>query len=261
MELDLAGKKALVTGASMGIGAAIALELAAEGASVIINSRSAERLEETAEAIHSATGNKPKMIVADISNTNELAKLSESIEKEKLDIYVSNGGGPRSGLLTELPLESWQEASDLLLRPVVTLTHSILNGMIERKFGRLIYITSIAALQPIDTLMLSNTFRAGISGFSKTVSNNYAKYGITSNCVCPGYTATERLEELAEQLAERGKTTVDKVMGSFAEDNSVRRIGEPEEIASAVTFLASEKAGYITGSSLAVDGGSRKATF
>jgi len=259
MDLGLNGKKALVTGASSGLGAAIAMELAAEGASVVINSRSRERLEETAETISTATGNRPDILVADLSNLTDLNELAKNAKVMKIDIFVSNSGGPPPGQITDLPAQAWGEASDLLLRPAVTITRALLAGMKERRYGRLIYVTSIAVLQPVNSLALSNTYRAAVTGFCKTVSNNYAKHGITSNCVCPGYTATERLKDLAKELAESGGKSVDEVYGEFAEDTAVGRVGEPEELAAVVAFLAGERASYITGSSIAVAGGSNRA--
>jgi len=141
----------------------------------------------------------------------------------------------------------------------VNLTNAFIDNMIEQKWGRLIYITSIGVMQPVDDLILSNTFRAGVTGFCKTVSNNYAQYGITANCVCPGFTDTERLKELLKNRAEQADTTIEEIVKNISGTIPVNRLGQPDELASLITFLASDKAAYITGSSIAVDGGFNRA--
>jgi 3-oxoacyl-[acyl-carrier protein] reductase len=257
MDFGLKGRKALVTGASSGLGAAAAMELAAEGADVTINSRSRNNLNETAETIATATGNEPKVLVADLSKAKDLTRVCNRIKRDKIDILVSNTGGPPSGQFTDLPEPKWDTAHELLLKSAVEMTRAALDGMIKRKFGRLIYITSIAVLQPADYLILSNTYRAGITGFVKTISNNYAQHGITANCVCPGYTATDRLNNLAAKLA--GDTgTIQEVLDGFADSSPARRLGEPEELAALITFLAGDRAAFITGCSIPVDGGANK---
>lgn len=261
MDLGLKGRAGLVTGASAGLGFAAALELAREGVDLIINSRSEERINSAADRIEEETGTRPFPIACDISNkpgvSDLLARISET--GKQVDIIVSNTGGPPAGQFLDLEPEQFDKSGQLLLDSAVELTRAFLPGMIERKWGRLIYITSISALQPIDTLLLSNTYRAAITGFCKTVSNNYAVHGITANTVCPGYTCTERLNELAENLAEINNSTPEKIMAGFAESVPARRIGRPEELAALIAFLASERSSYITGCAIPVDGGSKRA--
>lgn len=259
MELGLEGKLALVTGASAGLGAAAALELASEGAVVTINSRNQETLQETAEAIEAATGSKVSLLVGDLSSASALRTVCEKAVRGKFDILVCNSGGPPPGQFTDHDFKRFEEAARLVLDPAIRLTHAVIDGMIKRKFGRLIYITSIGVLQPVDSLILSNTYRAAVTGFCKTVSNNYARFGITANCVCPGYTETERLTELAAKLAEAEGLTPEDIFARFAEGTAVKRIGQPEELAALITFLCSDRAAYITGCSLPVDGGANRA--
>lgn len=257
MELGLKGKKALVTGSSAGLGAAAAFALAQEGALVTINGRNLERLEKAGSDIQAVTGVKPQLVVGDVSKPENVERIVE--EAGIVDILISNAGGPPPGDLVDHPKERWLEAADLVLHSAINLTRAVIKGMKERRWGRLIYITSVGVLQPIDNLILSNTFRAGVTAFCKTISNNYARFGITANCVCPGYTATERLSELAQKMAKASGKTADEVMSGFAASNPAGRVGKPEEPAALIAFLASEKAAYITGTSIPVDGGLVKA--
>lgn len=263
MDFQIKGKKGLVSGSSAGLGFAAAQALASEGVEVTLLSRSADRLAEAAGRIESATGQKPGVLAADLATSEGLeeakAALADGGSIGPVDILVSNAGGPPPGQFLDHSREVWENAARLVLDMAIGLTHAVLPGMIERKWGRLIYITSIGVLQPVDALILSNTYRAGVTGFCKTISNNYAKHGITANCVCPGYTATERLQSLAEALASgSGETPADIIRG-FAAQVPAGRVGKPEELAALITFLAGEPAAYISGSSIAVDGGMNKA--
>jgi 3-oxoacyl-[acyl-carrier protein] reductase len=257
MDLGLKGKRALVTGSSTGLGHAAALALAQEGVHVTINGRDPERLEQAGVRIFEATGVKPKYAVGDVSLSTHIQRIAE--KAGDIDILVCNAGGPPPGDFIDHPGERWVEAADLVLFSAINLTRAVIEGMQERRWGRLIYITSVGALQPIDNLILSNTFRAGVTAFCKTVSNNYAQYGITANCVCPGYTATERLWDLAKNVAESTGKTPKEIMEGIAASIPAGRIGQPNELAALITFLASDKAAYITGASIPVDGGLVKA--
>ncbi len=253
MDLGLKGKRALVTGASTGLGAAAAMALAMEGVQLYINSRDITKLKVTADKIRDKSGISPVLCVGDVSRAADIEKLDSQLDH--VDILVSNAGGPPPGQFTDLPAESWQEGLDLVLFPAINLTRMVIDGMIKQKWGRLIYLTSVGVLQPIDDLILSNTYRSGVTGFCKTISNNYAKHGITANCVCPGYTATERLASLAAKKSEATGIPVEQVVKDFAANIPAGRIGKPEELAALITFLASDKAAYITGASIPVDGG------
>jgi len=253
MDLGIKGKKALVTGASSGLGKAAALALASEGVIVTINSRTKENLEKTAEYIAKETGNKPNIAVGDISSSDNIKEIIKTAGE--IDILVSNTGGPPPGDFSDFAEQDWASACDLILNSALNLTRAVLEPMKAKGWGRLIYMTSIAVLQPIDDLILSNTYRAGLTGFCKTISNKYAKFGITANTVCPGYTGTERLWHLAESRAEQSGITKEEVMKGFGSVCPVGRVGKPEELASLITYLASIQAAYITGASIPVDGG------
>jgi 3-oxoacyl-[acyl-carrier protein] reductase len=262
MELELKDKRVLVTGASAGLGAAAATALAAEGAQLVINSRSEENLKKAADRIEKANGNRPGVAVGDVSKAADRVKVinaaREQVRDGVIDILVSNAGGPPPGLFLEHSGQAWTEAGQLVLESAVGLTRAFLPGMVEQKWGRLIYITSVGVLQPVDELILSNTYRAGVTGFCKTLSNTYAQHGITANCVCPGYTGTERLASLMKSRAEAAGSTPKEMLHSITEQIPARRVGKPEELAALITFLASEKAAYITGSSIPVDGGAHR---
>ncbi len=253
MELGLKGKRALVTGASAGLGAAAATALAAEGAQVAINGRDQNRLEQAAQKIHVATGVQPTLHVGDVSSAVDVERITGEVGS--IDILVANSGGPTPGQFLDLTAQQWSEAGDLLIGSATHLTRAVMPGMIEKNWGRVIYITSVAVLQPVDNLILSNSYRAGVTGLCKTLSNNYARHGITFNCVCPGYTATERLLSLADSIAAETGKTQQEVMDQFAAACPSARLGQPDELAALIAFLAGDRAAYITGTSIPVDGG------
>ncbi|MDZ4723336.1 MAG: SDR family oxidoreductase [candidate division Zixibacteria bacterium] len=259
MDLGLKGRRALVTGASSGLGAAAALALAREGVQLILNSRNEEKLKHSAQKIESETRHCPVLLPADLSSESQLRMLIDKVLRESskvpVDIVVINGGGPPPGDVRDHANDRWTESYNLVLQPAIRLTRALLDGMVERKWGRLIFITSASVLQPVNELILSNTFRAGVTAFAKTISNNYAKHGITVNCVCPGYTATERLQSLAKSRSEKSGCSVEEELEKFTTLSPAGRIGQPDELASLITYLASERAGFITGTSIPVDGG------
>lgn len=258
MELQLKGRRALVAGASSGLGAACARALAAEGAEVLLCARREEKLFRQAESIAQATGVQPVCVVADLATPDGLHAVGHALESLPVDILVSNAGGPPPGLFLDHPPERFAEAHRLVLEMAIGLTRLVLERMVTQGWGRLVYITSIGARQPVDDLILSNTYRAGVTGFCKTISNTYARHGITANCVCPGYTATERLDSLAAARAAQQGVSADQVLAAFASTIPAGRVGRPEELAALVTFLASERAAYVTGNSIPVDGGASR---
>ena len=257
MDLGLKGRVALVGGSSQGLGYAAALELATEGASVVLCSRSAEKLEGARQSIEEATGAAVTAVATDLSDAEAIGHLVEAAEAAfgGVDILVTNTGGPPSGPFEAHTVETWRRAYEGTFESVLHLTHAVLPGMKERGWGRIVNITSISAKQPVDNLILSNAIRAAVTGLARSLATEYAPFGITVNNVLPGYTATERLGELSETLASMRGTTTDEERGNWEAAIPMGRIGEPGELAALIAFLASERAGYITAQSVAVDGG------
>ena len=257
MFLGLRGKTALVAAASKGLGFAIARELAAEGATIVICARGKDALKAARDKIATETGAKVYAIAADLSRYEDVKRVTgTALEKlGRVDVLINNNGGPPAGPFESHDWATWQGALDQTLRSAVEMTRAVLPGMKERKWGRIINVTSMAAKQPVDNLMLSNSIRAAVHGFARTLANEVAEYGITVNNILPGYTRTERVESLAAATAKRDGTDMASVMTRFERDVPMRRLGEPEEFAALATFLASERASYITAQSIAVDGG------
>jgi 3-oxoacyl-[acyl-carrier protein] reductase len=257
LELGLRGKVAVVAASSRGLGHAIAAELAAEGARVVVNARTADGVRAAREAIAAATRAEIHGVVADVATMEGIARLAaESVERfGQVDILVTNAGGPPAGTFDSHQWNAWQGAVDLTLRSVVELTRAVLPGMRARRWGRIINVTSIAAKQPVNNLMLSNSVRAAVTGFARTLANEVARDGITVNNVLPGYTRTERVDELASTTAAKEGVEAAAVLARFESEIPMRRLGEPRELAALTAFLASERAAYITGQSIAVDGG------
>ena len=257
MNLGLARKVALVGASSRGLGFAIADELAAEGARVVINARGAAGVSAARDAIARRTGAEVHGVVADVATSDGLAHLLRETTTRfgPVEILVTNSGGPAAGPFETHEWPAWQGAVDLLLRSVVELTRAVLPGMRERRWGRVIAVTSIAAKQPVDNLILSNSVRAAVTGFARSLANEVARDGITVNTVIPGYTRTERVEALARTTAAREGLQPDAIVARFEREIPMARLGEPAELAALTAFLASERAAYITGQSIAVDGG------
>jgi 3-oxoacyl-[acyl-carrier protein] reductase len=257
MDLGLSGKVALVSAGSKGLGRAIAEEFAAEGMSVVICARDDSVLQKTAGEIRSSTGAGILAIAGDVSKPEDVERITNAAFERfgAVDVLVTNAGGPPSGNFESLTSEMWQDAVDLTLMSAINLTSRILPRMIERKWGRVINVTSITVKQPVDGLMLSNSLRAAVTGFARTLANEVATHGITVNNILPGYTRTARIEQLAEAVSKREGISVDAAAGKWTDEIPMGRLGEPREFAAVAAFLASERASYVTGTSIQVDGG------
>lgn len=248
MDLGLKDKVAFVAASSDGLGKAVAIELAKEGAIVIINGRNEDRLKATQQQIKTEHNTSVLAVAGDLSNASERNQVLQTIFKQfnHIDILVTNTGGPPAGNFEDLSLDQWHHTYKLLLESAVALIQAVLPGMKQQPWGRIIAITSQAVKQPVDNLILSNSVRASVAGLTKSLANELGGYNITVNNVMPGYTKTNRLLSLIETNPDF-KNAINEI--------PLKRFGNPEEFAAAVTFLASARASYITGTSLAVDGG------
>lgn len=257
MDLGIKNRVALVAAASKGLGFAAALELAREGARVFLCSRDADRASEAAAKIHAETGATVAGIAADVTD-NEAIERFVSLALEQaghIDILVTNAGGPPTSTVAAAELDMFRRAFELNAMSAVRLARLALPQMRAQKWGRIINITSISAKQPVDGLLFSNMMRAGLTGWAKTVANEVAADGVTVNNVAPGYTLTERQDDLATARSLALGKTKEEMIALWASESPIRRLGKPEEIAAAIAFLASERASYITGVTLQVDGG------
>ncbi len=257
MDLGIKGKTALVLAASKGLGYATALGLAREGAKVAICSRTKADIEAAAERIRQETGAEVVAFTADVTRAKDLKKLVEETRAAfgTIEILVPNSGGPPAGTFEQLDDEKWQAALDSTLFSLVTLTREVLPGMKAQGWGRIVVITSTSVRQPIAGLLLSNTIRAGVVGLLKTLSNEYASSGITFNNVAPGSFDTDRLKHLHERNADVAGISFEEARRIAEQRIPVGRLGNPEELAAAVVFLASAQASYVTGQTWLVDGG------
>jgi 3-oxoacyl-[acyl-carrier protein] reductase len=242
MDLGLHGRVAIVAAASKGLGRAVAEELAREGAQLAICSRETKNIEQAAAEIQALTKQPVFWRAVDVGQEAAIATFVADVEKEfgRVDICVTNSGGPPSHSFAETTHEEWRET---------------LPRMKKNNWGRFITITSSAVKQPVDGLLLSNSVRAAVTGLARTLANEYAPYGITVNNVCPGYTRTARLDNLAKSISTRSNVKLEEVFAGWAREIPAGRIGTPEEFAAVVAFLASQRASYVNGTSLAVDGG------
>lgn len=250
---DLQGRIALVTGASSGLGFAAAKALAGRGARVALASRGGEKLEQARERL----GGDAVAIPADVRDAAALTNLVGEVERRlgPVDILVANGGGPPSKPALELTEEDWQVAIPLALLFVPRLCRLVLPGMRERRWGRIVAINSVSTRQPIPGLALSNSLRPAVVGYLKTLSQEVAAEGITVNAVLPGYTRTERQEELATAASARTGKSKEEVVAGWIGNTPIGRMAEPDEIGAMVGFLCSPEASYVTGQAIAVDGG------
>jgi 3-oxoacyl-[acyl-carrier protein] reductase len=257
MDLGIAGRVALVTGSSGGLGLAIATTLAEEGCRVVVNGRDEQRLRDAIDQVRRHAQAEVQGYVADVSIGTEAGDLVDRVRHQfgKVDILVCNAGGPPAAPFDDLTADTWQAALELNLLSTVHLCRATVPLMRRAQWGRIVCLTSVAAKQPLEGLMLSSTARAGVLGFAKSLADDVATNGITVNTVCPGYMHTQRTEDLVRRRAKAADRSESEVQEKLVLDIPVGRMGDPVELAAAVAFLASERASYITGVALQVDGG------
>jgi 3-oxoacyl-[acyl-carrier protein] reductase len=263
MDLGLKDRVAIVAASSQGLGKAVALGLAREGANLALCARNESTLKATAQEIRAETGVDVFARALDVTVYDDVRRFVADTAAHfgRLDICVANAGGPPSKSFAETSVDEWHRAADLNLMSTVYFAKEALPLMQQRRWGRFIAVTSVSVKQPIDGLILSNSIRAGVSGLVKTLANEYGPYNVLVNSVCPGYTATARLLELGDRLAQRDGVTPKEIEDRWAAQAPLRRIGQPDEFANVVVFLASERASYVTGVAIQVDGGLVKGLY
>jgi 3-oxoacyl-[acyl-carrier protein] reductase len=257
MDLGLHDKVALVTAASRGLGRAVALRLAQEGAHVAICARGEERLTRTAAEIEAKTGCPALAFPADVSDPDTAGLLAGAVVERfgRVDILVANAGGPPPARFLDLTAGDWEAAARLTLMSVVRLCYAVVPVMKEQGAGSVLVMTSVTVKQPLPNLVLSNSLRLGITGLAKTLADELAPFGIRVNNICPGWTRTARVEQLLRDRAERNGTAPEEEAAKITAAIPLGRMGTPEEFAAVAAFLVSPAASYITGVSLLVDGG------
>ena len=251
MDLALQDKIIAVGGASSGLGRATTLHLLREGATVIGIGRSGGPL----DALREEHGDRFIVHRADLSDSSDVRRLGDLLNERQVYGCVFNAGGPPTGGALDFGMEEWDEAYRLTLRWKVQLANAIAYGMRERHAGRLLFVESVSIKQPIDNLVLSNAFRAGVAGFVKTLSRELGPDNVTANIISPGYHATSRITTVLEQAAELQDISLEEAKQQFAAEVPLRTIGEPADFGAVAAFLLSPRAGYITGQTISVDGG------
>jgi len=260
MDFGLRGKIALVLGASQGMGRASARALGLEGCDLALAARKADALGSVAQALSKECGVRVFHQACDVTKDEDRESfLAETLHRfERVDILVNNCGGPKPGTLKDAPsVEDWRDGFERSLMQVVKWTQSVMPYM--KGWGRIVNIVSTSVRQPIDGLLLSNSIRPGVIGFSKSASRELAPLGITINSVLPGSIRTDRTIELATHRSRKDGVPVEQVLDERAREIPAGRLGEPDEIGAAVAFLCSRQAAYITGTALVIDGGLTRA--
>ncbi len=259
MNISLIGKKALVGGSSQGIGKAIGQQLAASGASVTLMARSGDKLKEIISHLPTDDGQHHQYLEVDFTDFNAYREIIENYFKNNsVDILVNNTQGPASGGAMEKKVEDYQTAFDLLFKTVVYTSELALKGMIDNKYGRIINIASVSVKEPLSYLTLSNSIRAAVTTWAKTLAADVGQYGITVNSTLTGYFDTERLKNLNSAKAKSFGIPLEEVKQQMLKNVPIGRFGDPKEYGYLVAFLASEQASFITGTNIPIDGGMLK---
>lgn len=257
MNLGLEGRVALVCGGSRGLGRAVAEELTAEGALVAVCARESSSLRETAQELGALA------LPADLSLDGEPTRVVDACSDHfgRLDVLLANAGGPPAGTFEAFTADDWRRAAALVLTSTIELATAAVPHMRRGEYGRILCVTSIVAKRPVDNLMLSNALRPAVAGFAHSLAREVASDGITVNTILPGFTSTDRVVELDEASARRTGVGIDDVRKQVLAEIPLGRLGEPREFAAAAAFLLSERASYITGVALPVDGGWLRGMF
>lgn len=260
METGLRNRVALLAASSQGIGLATARAFAAEGSKLAICARNEARIEAVAAELREAHGVEVLARAVDVGDYDAVTNFVNDTAAHfgSVDICMTNAGGPPAKGFLATSMQEWESAARLNLLSIVAFAHAVIPHMQRKKWGRFITLTSVSVRQPVPDLVLSNSIRAGVVGLIKSLSNEFGKDGILFNNVGPGFTATDRLKELAAARSRSSGITREDIFDNWAQDAALKRIGEPEEIADAIVWLASERASYITGQTLLVDGGTYK---
>ncbi len=257
MDLGLKGRGVIVAASSQGIGRATAEAFAREGAQVAMCARTEAPLREAADKIRKETGAEVFAEPLDVTDADQVQRFIEQVAKRfgRIDVCVANAGGPPAKNFLSISTEEWRKAVDLNFLSVVHLAKAAIPYMQRHRWGRIITITSVTVKQPVAELIMSNAVRAAVVGLVKSLSNEFGKDGILVNNVAPGYTATERLRELAGVRALAAGTSPEHIYQSWTAEIPLRRLGDPKDIADVILWLASERAAYVTGQTLLADGG------
>lgn len=259
MDLGLRGRKAIVCAASKGLGRACAFSLGREGVELVITARTKETLEATAEEIRRATGARVTAVAGDI--TTEAGRAAALAACPAPDILVNNAGGPPRGDFREWGRQDWIKAVDANMLTPILLIKAVIDGMIERKFGRIVNITSASVKSPIPELGMSNGARAGLTGFVAGLARQVARHNVTINNLLPGPFLTDRLRSGAIEAAQRSNRAVDEIIAERAKSSPAGRVGDPDEFGEACAFLCAASSGFIVGQNLLLDGGAFNASM
>jgi 3-oxoacyl-[acyl-carrier protein] reductase len=266
MDLGLRGRVALVCAASQGLGKAAALGFAREGAHVVICSRQRKALTVASKDIRSAAGDLPVRVVPVVADLTKARHITAVVARTmrafgRIDILITNAGGPPVAPFEALDDERWEAGVALTLMSAIRCIRAVLPHMRKRKWGRIVNITSVAAKQPINDLIISSALRPGILGLSRVLASEYGKEGILINSVAPGFMLTGRMQQIGASRAKEQGITVEQYFENAAREIPLQRYGDPEELANVIVFLGSERASYLTGATVSVDGGMLKGLF
>jgi len=265
MNLNLKNKNAIVCASSQGLGKAAALDLAEEGVNLAICSRDQDKINKVKEEIHQKINSEIKVIAlqVDLDSPDEIQAFYKQVENDlgSVDILVNNNGGPPPSTFEQLSDDDWQKAFNSTMMSCLRLSKLVIPNMKKNAWGRIINISSVSVKTPVNGLFLSNSLRMGVLGWAKALSDELAPHGVTVNTVCPGYTRTERVEAILETQSNSSGLKKEDIEKSIAENIPMKRVGEAEDLAGLITFLASEKADYMTGLAIQVDGGSARTFY